>query len=170
MATPLYGQRKTIAFLCYENTLGQHTQKPKSQHYKNGLTEIRVVQSAATAQIPLQFRGQEKYPNIVGQHLFKLSLFAQIKGRVGINWSHKGGPKWPTAPTCEHSDPIVKKWLRWLYLQFHRHEVYFSNFDVFTTGSNRTMQEKYHASPFICSDSHVFKKEKEADEIIYNIL
>lgn len=107
MATPLHGE-KNNCIPVLRDTLGQHTQKPKSQHHKNGLTEIRVVQSAATAQIPLQFRGQEKYPNTVGQHVFKLSLFAQIKGKVPINWSHKGGPEWPTAPTREHSDPIVK--------------------------------------------------------------
>lgn len=88
MATPLYGQRKTIAFLGDEGTLGQHTRKRKSQHYKNGLIEISVVQSAAAAQIPLQFRGQEKYPNTVGYHLFKLSPFAQLKGEreSGCKW------------------------------------------------------------------------------------
>lgn len=183
MAAPLYGQRKTIAFLCYENTLGQHTQKPKSQPYKNGRMEISAVQSAARLKFPFSSEGKKSIQTQKDSAYLNWACWhrSKGKGKVAINWSHREDPKWLTAPTGSHSDPMVKKWMKWLYLQFHRREVYFFNFFFVLFSwqgltalckSNTTQAHLYFliATFFLFFfDSHIFKREK-ADEIIWNIL
>lgn len=73
------------------------THKAKITALKNAFhwdahIEISIVKPAATAQIPLKFRGQK-----VGYHLLKYKgglHTSKEKRAVATNWSHKGELKW----------------------------------------------------------------------------